>query len=82
MFQIRGSLIYLSDDFPEWNGGKKKDPLAYGGSPVTLHLNVKDVDATVEAARAALPASEKLQVVMAPADQFWGDRYALFVSPI
>lgn len=79
--QIRGSLVYISDDFPEWSGGKKKDPLTYGGSPVTLHLNVSDCDAAVEAARAALPASEKLQLPMPPADMFWGDRYALFVDP-
>ena len=42
---INGGLVMLSDHFPEMMGGKCRDPKSLGGSPVTLQLNVPDVDA-------------------------------------
>ena len=41
---INGSSIMLNDDFPEMSGGKSITPTALGGSPVTIHLVVTDVD--------------------------------------
>jgi PhnB protein len=42
---INGSTVMLNDDFPEMSGGKSMTPKALGGSPVTIHLVVTDVDA-------------------------------------
>ena len=50
--------------------------LQLGGSPVTLHLNVPDVDAAVERAVAA-----GATVTMPVEDQFWGDRYGVVQDP-
>src|SRR4051794_32707838 len=67
---INGGLVMLSDDFPEMHGGRPSSPRALGGSPVTIHLDLPDVD-TVWAA--ALEAGATVH--MALADQFWGDRF-------
>ena len=45
-------------------------------SPVTLHLHVDNVDATVER---AVKAGAK--ITMPVADMFWGDRYGQLVDP-
>ena len=42
--QIDGSLVMLADDFPEMSDGKSMTPKALGGTPVTIHLTVNDVD--------------------------------------
>ena len=47
-----------------------------GGTPVTIHMIVDDVDAVF--AR-AIDAGAK--VVMPVADQFWGDRYGILEDP-
>jgi PhnB protein len=65
----RGRLL-LHDDFDETN------PAALGGTPVTLHLYVDDVDAVFASALAAGATG-----LMDPADQFWGDRYAMLRDP-
>jgi PhnB protein len=65
----RGRLL-LHDDFAD------QSPAALGGTPVTLHLYVDDVDAAFARALAAGAAS-----LMDPADQFWGDRYAMVQDP-
>ena len=46
------------------------------GSPVTMHLYVEDVDATVARAVAA-----GAKVTMPVADMFWGDRYGQLEDP-
>ncbi|WP_417384216.1 VOC family protein [Gimesia sp.] len=51
-------------------------PKELSGSPVTLHLQVEDVDALVEQAVAA-GATLKMPVT----DMFWGDRYGQVVDP-
>lgn len=73
---INGGAIFLSDDFPEMTGGKSYSPRSFGGSPVTIHLNVADVDAVWAQAVAA-----GAKVEMPLADQFWGDRYGLLSDP-
>jgi PhnB protein len=74
--QINGSTVLLSDDFPEYNEGKSSTPIALGGTPVTIHLTVDDVDARFQQ---ALDAGAT--VVAALEDQFWGDRYGIVRDP-
>jgi PhnB protein len=71
--RLGDSLIMLADEFPEY-GGKAPDTL--GGSPVSLHLYVADVDAFVKNAVAA-GAKERKPV----ADQFYGDRSGQLEDP-
>ncbi len=73
---IAGSVVYICDDFPEFGGGKKRDPKALGGVPVRLHQCVPDCDAAFHKAVAA-GAKE----IDPPTDQFWGDRYAVAEDP-
>jgi PhnB protein len=71
--RLGDSLIMLSDEFPEF-GGKAPDTL--GGSPVSLHLYVEDVDAFVTKALEA--GAKERQPVM---DQFYGDRSGQLEDP-
>jgi PhnB protein len=73
---INGSMVMLNDDFPDFNGGKPSTPTALGGTPVTIHLQVPDVEA------AFARAVDAGAVVVAPLeDQFWGDRYGIVRDP-
>lgn len=74
--QIDGSVVMLADDFPEMNDGKSMTPKALGGTPVTIHLTVTDVDSRFQQ---ALDAGAT--VVMPVEDQFWGDRYGVLRDP-
>ena len=67
------SMLLLMDETPEWGA---KGPTLIGGTPVTIHMIVDDVDAVF--AR-AVDAGAK--VVMPVADQFWGDRYGVLEDP-
>ncbi|MGH2767556.1 MAG: VOC family protein [Actinomycetota bacterium] len=71
--QIGGSVIMLSDEYPEMG---MRGPKSIGGTPVTMSLYVEDVDATfdlaVEAGAKALRPVE---------DQFYGDRSGQFEDP-
>ena len=73
---INGHTLMLCDDFPEMRGGKSSTPEALGGSPVVLHLQVQDADATWNRAVGA-----GAQVIFPLADQFWGDRYGQVKDP-
>jgi PhnB protein len=73
---IFGSALYLADDFAEHMGGKPRTPLALGGSPVTLHLQVPDAQAVWDASLAA-----GATVSMPLKDQFWGDKYGQLTDP-
>ncbi len=67
----------LNDDFPpEMSDGKSMTPPALGGTPVTIHLTVTDVD---DKFQRALDAGAT--VVMPLEDQFWGDRYGVVRDP-
>jgi PhnB protein len=74
--RINGFLLMLNDDFPEMSGGKSMTPKALGGTPVTIHLTVTDVDTKFQR---ALDAGAT--VVMPLEDQFWGDRYGAVEDP-
>jgi PhnB protein len=67
------SIIMLSDEFPEYGG---KAPETLGGSPVSIHLYVEDVDAFFNRALAA-GAKERKSVM----DQFYGDRSGQLEDP-
>ncbi|MEZ5091041.1 MAG: VOC family protein [Micropruina sp.] len=73
---INGAVVMLNDDFPEMNGGRSTTPPALGGTPVTIHLAVTDVD---EKFQQAVDAGAT--VVMPLEDQFWGDRYGMVRDP-
>jgi PhnB protein len=71
--RIEGSVVMLVDENPEWGA---LGPKALKGTPVTIHIYVRDVDAFV--AR-AIHAGAK--VVMPVEDMFWGDRYGVIEDP-
>jgi len=67
------SMIMLADENPQMG---IVGPKGIGGSPVTLHVYVEDVDAVFEAATAA-GASSTRDVE----DRFYGDRSGQFEDP-
>ncbi len=71
--QLGESIIMLADESPDMN---VHGPKAIGGTPVTLHVYVEDVDAVFEAALAA--GASSLRPVE---NQFYGDRTGQFEDP-
>ncbi len=71
--KIGDAMVMLVDELPEWGS---LSPIALGGSPVTLHLYVADVDSFVER---AVKAGAILR--MPVEDMFWGDRYGIVEDP-
>lgn len=65
--------IMLADEFPDMNF---RSPRAFGGTPVGIHVYVKNVDAV---AKKAVAAGAKL--LRPVADQFYGDRSASLEDP-
>ena len=73
---VNGSMVMLNDDFPEMSDGKSTTPTALGGTPVTIHLQVTDVESAFQR------AVDAGATVVAPLeDQFWGDRYGVVRDP-
>ncbi len=70
--KIGDSNLMLNDEFPPHG----VSPQALGGSPVTLHLYIEDVDALFNRA-----VSAGAKVTMPLMDAFWGDRYGQLVDP-
>jgi PhnB protein len=71
--EIGGARIMLADEHPEMD---VHGPEAFGGSPVSVHVYLLDVDAVFERAVAA-----GAKPVRPPADQFYGDRAATLIDP-
>ena len=71
--QLGELIIMLSDEFPDMDA---RGPKSIGGTPVTLHVYVENVDAVFDAAVAARATS-----VRAVENQFYGDRTAQFEDP-
>lgn len=67
-------MLMLNDEFPEYGGALA--PPATGGSSVTLHIYLENVDAAFERAVSA-GATVKMPLM----DQFWGDRYGTLMDP-
>jgi uncharacterized glyoxalase superfamily protein PhnB len=72
--KIGDSILMLNDEFPEYGGDAA--PSAKGGTGVSLHIYLENVDAAFERAVSA-GASVKMPVM----DQFWGDRYGQLMDP-
>jgi uncharacterized glyoxalase superfamily protein PhnB len=70
---IGGAMFFLADECPEFGS---QSPQGLGGTPVTLHLHVKDCDAVFGRAVAA-----GCSVRMPLEDMFWGDRYGVLADP-
>jgi PhnB protein len=71
--EIGDSRIMLADEAPAHNA---KAPGAFGGSPISLHLYVPDVDAVVARATAA-----GATVKSPPENKFYGDRQGTVLDP-
>lgn len=71
--KIGGATIMLADEFPEMGF---RGPQSLGGTPVTIHLYVEDVDALAQRAVAAGATLES-----AVKDEFYGDRVARLKDP-
>lgn len=70
---VNGAMVMLTEENQAWGA---RSPKSLAGTPVTLHLYVPDVDASI--ARAAAAGAN---VVIPAADMFWGDRYGLIEDP-
>lgn len=73
--EIGGSVVMLSDEWPEF-GGASKSPQTLGGTTQVLHIYSSDVDAAYK--QAVQAGAESL---MKPEDMFWGDRYCQVRDP-
>jgi PhnB protein len=73
---INGSLIMLCDDMGPMMGRPASTPDALGGSPITLALQLEDVQSFWDTAVAG-----GATVTMPLADMFWGDRYGQVTDP-
>jgi PhnB protein len=71
--EIRGSTFMLADEYPDFGA---LAPTTIGGSPVSLHLSVDDVDRVVAKATAA-----GATVLRAIKDEFYGDRTGMIADP-
>ena len=76
MLRIGDSPLMLVDEFPEMPGMGLLGPKSLGGSTVTIHLSVPDVDASFKRATAA-GATLRMPVT----DMFWGARYGMVQDP-
>jgi PhnB protein len=70
---IGDSVIMLADEFPDMGA---QGPKSIGGSPVTIHVYVEDVDDTFD--RAVNAGASVLRPVE---DKFYGDRGGEFQDP-
>jgi PhnB protein len=68
-----GAVIMLADEHPEMGA---LSPQSLGGTPVRIHIYVKDVDALARQAEAAGAKIER-----PAADQFYGDRSCMIADP-
>jgi PhnB protein len=71
--QIGDAVIMLADEYPELDF---RSPLTIGGTPVTLHVYVEDVDDVFDRALSA-GATERRPVE----DKFYGERSGQFEDP-
>ena len=70
--RINGFAVLLSDDFPEFHGGKAMDP----PTGFTIHIEVDDADKWWKRA-----VDAGATVIMPLGDQFWGDHYGQLIDP-
>lgn len=71
--RIGDSAIFLTEERPEWGSF---GPKSLKGSPITIHLQVEDVDELFEQAVRA-----GANIRMPVQEMFWGDRYGYLEDP-
>ena len=71
--KLGDSNLFLSEACPEYGA---RSPQALGGSPVTIHFYVEDIDATM-----AQAVEAGATVTMPATDMFWGDRFGKLTDP-
>ncbi|GMU33305.1 MAG: VOC family protein [Planctomycetia bacterium] len=71
--QLGNSRVMIAEENPQMGC---QSPKSLGGSPITVHLYVNDVDSVVNQAVKAGATS-----VMPITDMFWGDRYGMVTDP-
>jgi PhnB protein len=71
--KIGNSMVMLGEENLEWGA---KSPQALGGSPISIHLYVPDVDASFKRAVEAGGTAQQ-----PPTDMFWGDRFGKLADP-
>jgi PhnB protein len=70
---IGDCLIMLADEYPDFGA---LAPTTIGGSPVSIHLYVEDVDRSF-----ALAVAVGATVLRAVQDEFYGDRTGMLLDP-
>jgi PhnB protein len=70
---VCGGRLLLADEFPDFGA---LGPVSVGGTPVSIHVYVPDVDAVVAQATTA-----GATVLRPLTDEFYGDRVALLADP-
>jgi PhnB protein len=73
LITIGPAMIMIESEWPQI---ANRPPSPDGSSPVVLYIYVENVDETVTRAEAA-----GAKVLMAPTDQFWGDRTTWIMDP-
>ncbi len=73
-FRIGPSRFFVSEELPEHGG--TPSPSRLGATSVAIHLYVDDCDAMVDTM-----TKHNATVLMAPADMFWGERFARVRDP-
>jgi len=73
-FRIGNARFFVSEELPEHGG--TPSPTRLGGTTVAIHLYVDDCDAMVKTM-----SDNDSDVLMAPADMFWGERFARVRDP-
>ena len=71
--QIGNSTVMIGEENPQW---QTQSAETLGGSPVSMHLYVDDVDSTYQKA-----VDAGCQSIMPVTDMFWGDRYCKVIDP-
>ena len=71
--KLGNSRIMIAEENPQMGC---QSPLTLGGSPVTIHMYVKDVNAFYNQAVKAGATP-----IMPVTDMFWGDRYGMVADP-
>lgn len=73
-FRIGNARFFVSEELPEHGG--TPSPTRLGATSVAIHLYVDDCDAMVETMN-----QNDANVLMAPTDMFWGERFARVRDP-
>jgi PhnB protein len=73
LITIGPAMVMIESEWPQLTN---RAPSPDGSSPVVLYVYVENVDEAVTRAEA-----NGARVLMAPADQFWGDRTAWIIDP-